>query len=68
MSETILIQCDRCGLRVGQAERTRIRFGREPERRDPADLCSTCRDDLCEFLDRRGPSVTAPTPRARVRA
>jgi uncharacterized protein YlaI len=42
--ETKIITCDVCNERVPLAERSRIRWGREPERREPMDLCSACAD------------------------
>jgi hypothetical protein len=50
MSEVTVISCNKCGARVGRASRTRIRWSAQPARREPWDLCPTCRDELLEFL------------------
>ena len=66
MSETLVVVCDRCGRRVGKAERVKIRWGSQPSRREPNDLCGDCRGALTEWLDHRPTNATAPTPRVRV--
>lgn len=44
--EFLSIRCDRCRSPVPKCERTQVRFGRDPVRRDPYDLCRDCREWL----------------------
>lgn len=46
MAETIRVTCDRCGARVSPEARTRVKWSKVPERRDPTDLCLDCRESL----------------------
>jgi hypothetical protein len=62
MAMNITILCDRCHKRVAKASHTRIKWSREPDRRDPTDLCPECRDDLLEHLGILPPTLPGMKP------
>jgi len=54
--ESVTIVCDGCQARIGKAERTRIRWSREP-RRPAYDLCPDCRDKVFDDRAEARPST-----------
>jgi uncharacterized protein YlaI len=52
MAQTKMVVCDVCGERVPLAEHSRIKWGREPEKREPLDLCSSCADRVAAVVAR----------------
>jgi hypothetical protein len=57
MAESTTIVCDRCKTQVGKGSRTRIRWSVQPEKREPTDLCPSCRDSLLEHYGMLPPTL-----------
>lgn len=59
MATTTIYTCDVCGERIPASQRSRMKWGREPERRDPLDLCARCSDRVAEALKPARPTKAA---------
>jgi hypothetical protein len=66
MAEQLTIHCDRCRARIPASQRTKIRWSREPVKRETTDLCTECAEAVVNALGSLVPPMMPETGEPRI--